>query len=116
LPSPARPSGSPAETAGTFRPIFREIQTGEERMEAVLERIECVASGTIVFHIRTASGAGRMPALRMADVEFITYRDDLSGNVSCGPLKPPLAVYLTSRSDAGKPDTQIAVAIEFLPK
>ena len=33
----------------------------------------------------------------MAQVEFITYRDDVSGNISCGTLKEPMPVYVTWR-------------------
>jgi hypothetical protein len=44
------------------------------------------------------------------------YRNDLSGSVSCGPLKTPLSVYLTWRAGSGPPDSKVAIAIEFLPK
>jgi thioredoxin-like negative regulator of GroEL len=108
-PSTTRPSG--------FRPIFRELQAGEHRLEGMLERIECtVAGSTAVFHIRTPEGGARATARRMADVDFITYRNDLTGSVGCGPVKPPLPVYLTWRLDGTTPEVKLAVAIEFLPK
>jgi hypothetical protein len=48
-------------------------------------------------------------------VDFITYRDDLSGSISCGPFKEPARVYMTRRQGAG-PNARIVIAIEFLPK
>jgi hypothetical protein len=119
--APAAPAAAaPAESSRTpdsgFQPIFRELQTGEQRMEGLLDRIECRAGGTAVFFLRTADGPARAAAESMAAVDFISYRDDLSGSISCGPMKSPLSVYLTWRAGTGKPDPKVAVAIEFLPK
>ncbi|MGH9307728.1 MAG: hypothetical protein ACRD1U_00035 [Vicinamibacterales bacterium] len=44
-------------------------------------------------------------------VDFISYRNDLTGTIACGPLKDPARVYLTWKSGGGG---QVAVAIEFL--
>jgi hypothetical protein len=51
----------------------------------------------------------------MQEVDFITYRDDFKGTISCGPIKEPMRVYVTWRPGTG-PDTKRAVAIEVLPK
>jgi hypothetical protein len=48
----------------------------------------------------------------MGDVEFLSYRDDLTGGVSCGP-REPLPVYVTVREATPKP---VVVAVEFLRK
>jgi tetratricopeptide (TPR) repeat protein len=98
-----------------FNPVFRDVRVGEQRAEGVLERIEC-AKGTAVFHVRTSDGSVRASASRMADVDFISYRDDLSGTIGCGPVKDPMRVYLTWRTDVAKPEVKLAVALEFLPK
>ena len=97
-------------------PVFRLLQAGEQRIEGVLERIECRAGGVAVFHLRTSAGPASATAAGLAGVDFITYRDDLSGSVGCGPLKTPMSVYLTWRAGSGPPDARLAVAIEFLPK
>ena len=52
----------------------------------------------------------------MGHVDFITYRDDLGGAVSCGPLKQPMRVYVTSRTGSTPNQTKEVVAVEFLPK
>ena len=98
-----------------FNPVFRDVRVGEERAEGVLERIEC-AKGSAVFHVRTPDGLVRASASRMAEVDFISYRDDLSGTIGCGPVKEPMRVYLTWRTETAKPEVKLAVALEFLPK
>jgi hypothetical protein len=108
------PAGVPASFPNDFQPIYRTLQPGEQRLEGELERIECVQGGAAIFHLRTADGPARADAPQMANVEFITYRDDVSGSVKCGVLPKPLPVYVAWRPGDGQPDTKIAVAIEFV--
>jgi hypothetical protein len=94
-------------------PVYRELDPGEQRLEGTLERIECLAGGAAVFHLRTVDGPARANAPQIAKVDFTSYRDDVPDSIGCGALKPPLPVYLTWRPDARKPETKIAVAVEF---
>jgi hypothetical protein len=103
---PTRPAGPPA---------FRELQAGEQRLEAVLERIEC-DGGKAVFHVNTTTGPTTFTAARLGDVDFITYRADLTGSVECGTSKRPMPVYVTWRSGSDASRGRIVVAIEFLQK
>jgi tetratricopeptide (TPR) repeat protein len=102
--------------AGMVTPLFRRVAPGEQRMQGVLERIECTPQGAATFNVRAPGGMVLLRAPRMNDVEFITYRDDLSGRFGCGALKTPLPVYVTWRPDAKTPAVRIAIAVEFLPK
>lgn len=111
LPNTTTPSSEPPRV----QPLFRERQPGEERMEGVLERIDCGASGSATFQVRTVDGPATASASRMDAVDFITYRDDLTGRVSCGALRPALPVFLTWRRSAVEGGKAV-VAIEFLPK
>jgi hypothetical protein len=90
---------------------YRTVQTGEQRVEGVLERIDCAAK-RIVFVVRLPDRVARFQATSLDGVEFITYRTDLQGSVSCGARKPPDRVYVTWRPGDldGTP-----VAVEFLP-
>lgn len=106
----------PAAAGGTLRPIFRELKDGEQRLEGLLERIECHAGGAATFYLRTASGPDTAVARKMTGVEFITYRDDLTGTVACGTLKPPLPAMVTWQADPAARSTKRVVAIEFPPK
>jgi hypothetical protein len=105
---------APVEAAG-IEPVFRVLEEGEQRLEGTLERISCPAKAAVTFHVRTARGQERLEAPKFEAVDFITYRSDLSGSITCGPLKAPMPVYVTWRQGAG-PGARIVIAIEFLPK
>ena len=111
-PSPSDAAARPADQSGL---LYRELRVGEQRLEGTLERIECGAKGSAIFHIRTADGITKASG-RMSEVDFISYRDDLSTSIGCGPLKSPAAIYLTYLSDITKSIDKVAVAIEFRPK
>jgi hypothetical protein len=101
---------------GRFVPIFRTVQAGEQRFEGVLERIECPGGAPVRFLVREATGLTPIEVARMADVDFISYRDDLTGGVQCGPFKEPMHVYVTVREGPAPARERTVVAVEFLPK
>ena len=113
---PARyePEGNTPSIPSAPQPVFRQTATGETRIEGALERIDCPPRAPATFHVRTASGIETLQAENLEKVEFITYREDLSGSVSCGPWKQPAAVYATWRAGA-KGGVKALVAVEFLP-
>jgi hypothetical protein len=113
-PAPVRSSARTPAPLSAGQPIYRDLAAGERRVEAILESIECGTSRAL-FHVRTADGPMRFTAPRMDAVDYITYREDLKGNVGCGPLAAPARVYVTWRP-GGDPDERTAVAIEFLPR
>jgi hypothetical protein len=49
----------------------------------------------------------------MDRIDFITYRDDQTGVITCGAREPPERVYVTWRQ---KDKTRQIVAVEFLPE
>jgi tetratricopeptide (TPR) repeat protein len=99
----------------TSRPVFRQLLPGEQRLEGALERIDCSAAGA-VFHVKSAAGMTTFLAPKLDEVDFITYRSDLTGNVECGPAKQPVPVYLPWRPAADGSGARIVVAVEFPPK
>ena len=118
------PKSAPAAAAGNVpefptpsmgRPVFRDIQPGEQRAEGVLAGIEC-PDGRPVFQLKTAAGVTRFSASQLAVVDLISYRPDLTGTIDCGPFKEPMAVYITWRPAADGSGARIAIAIEFLPR
>jgi hypothetical protein len=112
--APADPPVPPAEVAGGLQLILRELQPGEQRLEGFFERIECPGGPAVRLHVRAADGAHVFHAPALAEVDFITYRGDLGGEIHCGPVKPPMRVLVTWR-DGLKPGSRTAVALEFLP-
>ena len=107
--APASPS-----TASRLRPAYRLLQTGEQRIEGTLEEIDCPAGRPAVFRVRTPADMVELEA-QMADVQFITFRDDLAGGVGCGP-RVPMRVYATWREGSSPRHEKVVVAVEFLPK
>lgn len=92
--------------------VFRELEPGEQRVEGILERIECRGTAP-ELHVRADDRTLRFKAPKLDTVEFITYRDELTGSVGCGPRTPPDRVYVTFTPVAGSDG--LVVAVEFLP-
>jgi tetratricopeptide (TPR) repeat protein len=108
----------PPRTTPTVRLDLRAVQSGESRALGQFTTIEC-AAGRIVLHVVDDGRVFRLAAKQMSDIDFITYRTDTTGSVSCGPLKPAVRALVTYRptaatSAAGSIDGD-AVAIELLP-
>jgi hypothetical protein len=110
------PLGRPPAASGLVVPIFRELQPGEQRIDATLDRIECPRDG-VVLHVRIGSRAAKYSAESIDAVEFLTYRADQTGVIQCGARTPPDKVYITWRAATGPAALDgIAVAVEFLPR
>jgi hypothetical protein len=121
-PAAAAPGGPPSSTSGASgpglvpgKPLFRQPKPGEHRLEAIFEKSECVVGKGITFYFKAADETVTATAAKFDDVEFITFRDDLKGTITCGPVKDPMPVYMTWRAGQA-PGSKIVVAIEFLPK
>ena len=110
----AAPPSSPPPPS-EFVPAFGPVAAGERRIEGRLERIECAAK-RVTFHVRTATGPAEASVPSLSDVDFITFRDDVSGTVTCGALPKPMAVYITVKEGSPAGQAATVVAIEFLPK
>jgi hypothetical protein len=93
--------------------IYRTVGTDEQRVEGVLERIACPASPPATFTVRTAEGTQEFHAQKLSEVEFIAYRDDLTGGVACGPFDKPMRVFVTWKNGP-RPGERRVVAVEFL--
>jgi tetratricopeptide (TPR) repeat protein len=124
--APAPPPGGAASAAPgageepTVRPIFRTIEAGEQRTEGILERITCAAPGAML-EVRSDGILLKFAVSRLDQVDFISYRQSLTGAIGCGVRTPPDHVYVTWRggdtvSPAAHGTTGRAVAVEFLPK
>jgi hypothetical protein len=84
-------------------------------MLGVMQAIEC-RPGLIVAILGTAAGGVGLGAKRFEDIDFITYRTDSPGTVSCGPLPSPVRVLATYRPSGSDPSVLgDLVAVELLP-
>ncbi len=110
-----RPAAAPQVVLG-----LRAVRSGEVRAEGDLAEIACRADG-MVMTVKAEDREIRVTARTFADVDFVSFRSDKPGTISCGPRKPGDRVYVTWRPPAPgeKPPAAgiagMAVAIEFLP-
>jgi Tfp pilus assembly protein PilF len=94
---------------------LRRLQDGEQQVTGLLLAIECPRAGVrlVVEH----EGKTSRVAVKAFDaVEFITYRTDQAGSISCGERPVDDDVIVTYRPGAGPETLGEAVAVEFLPK
>jgi Protein of unknown function (DUF1570) len=111
------PRGSQTERTASGAPamakaLFRSIEAGEQRTEGRLERIDCSSSGISLHIISDDKTVQRFDATSLDRIDFITYREDLVGAITCGRRTPAERVYLTWRQ---LDKTRQIVAVEFLP-
>ena len=96
------------------RTVYRTVEPGEERVEGLLERINCTTAG-IDLQINVAGTTEHFVAPSMNSVLFISHRSDLRGAIPCAPRTPPDRVYLTWRQIDPAPNPRTVIAVEFLP-
>ena len=119
--TPSAPGGGTAssvvEPAGQQRivPALRPMQPGENRVFGKLTAIQCAATGVVVV-VRTPDGATlRAHATKFSQIDLITYRNDLRGDVQCGARAAADPVLVTFTPDADSTNSGTAVAVEFVP-
>ena len=105
---------SAADTSGGIV-IFRTLGPGEQRAAGWLASVDCTVDG-VVFAGRTKSGAFRLRARRLEDVQLLTYSTRRRG-LACGERLGTAVVVVTyTGGRVGSTGlTGRAVAIEFPP-
>lgn len=92
---------------------LRPVQDGEKQLDGVLVAIECDTQ--IRIRLDHGGSTSRLRIKSFEAVEFISYRTDLAGSVSCGDRPAGDRVLVTYRPGASGPEPGEVVAIEFLP-
>jgi hypothetical protein len=93
------------------RTIFRKVKSGEQRVQALLRRIECPRGRPVSFLLQLPDKTpAKYSAPSLGSVEYIAHTPTFRGPVSCGGRTPPDHVYLTWATA-----TKRVVALEFLP-
>jgi len=108
----------PPPTPPRYQFGLRVVQPGESRVLGQLTTIECTRD-RIVLHLVDNGRVFRLAARQLSDIDFVTYRNDTPGSVSCGPVQPAvraLVTYRPSPADAGPGAADgDAVAVELVP-
>lgn len=94
------------------KPVYREPQKGEERVEGLLQRVECPTGKPVSFVIKVKDRAEKYEAARLGDVEYIAHTPDFKGPMSCGGRGAGDPVILTWKKSGA---ARRVVAIEFIP-
>lgn len=111
-PVPQNPIRVVPDSAETVKPVYRKLKPGEQSVRALLQRIECPTGRPVTFILKGEGRVLKYQAPQLTAVEYIAYRPDFSGRVSCGGRTPAEPVILTWKT-VGTNDT--VVAVEFLP-
>jgi hypothetical protein len=101
------------EATGRQEPLYRRLQAGEQRDEGLLRRIVCPGRGPISLVVKQKDKVVTYTAPTLTAIDFIVYRKDFRGPVTCEGFGAGMPVYVTWKPE-GK--SQRAVAIEFLAK
>jgi hypothetical protein len=95
------------------KPVYRELNVGEQRVDGLLQRVECPTGRPVTFVMKVEGKPEKFEAPRLGDVEYLAHTPDFKGPMSCGGRGPGDPVLLTWKK-AGA--TRRVVAIEFLPR
>lgn len=95
-------------------PAFRAVQPGEQQVFGLLQAIEC-PRGLIRLVVEAEGALTRVHSTAFDRIDFISYRNDLTGSISCGARTAEHAVLVTYRPGAHDGSVGEVVAVEFVP-
>ncbi len=99
--------------ASQDKPVYREPKPGEERVEGLLQRVECPAGRPVTFVMKLEDRVAKYEAPKLDAVEYIAHTPDFKGPMTCGGRGKGDPVVLTWKM-VGK--SARAVAVEFTPR
>jgi hypothetical protein len=102
------PQAAPVE-----EPVYRELKPEEERVEGLLQRVECPSGRPVTFVVKLKDRVAKYLAPRLDAVEYIAYTADFQGPMSCGGRGKGDPVLLTWKTVG---TSQRVVALEFVAR
>jgi hypothetical protein len=111
--APQTPLRVTPEASPVTKTVYREVKPGEERVEGLLQRVDCPAGRPVTFIMKVNGSVARYQAPRLDAVDYIAHTPSFRGPMSCGGRMPGDPVYLTWKTVGGAPRV---IAVEFLPK
>jgi hypothetical protein len=100
-------------SAQVTKTVYREVKPGEERVQGLLQRVECPPGRPVTFVVKLKDRVAKYQAPRLDAVEYIAHTSSFRGPMSCGGRMPGDPVFLTWKTAGGAPRV---IAVEFLPK
>jgi hypothetical protein len=108
--APLRVAPDPSPVTKT---VYRELKPGEERVEGLLQRVDCPPGRPVTFIMKVKDRVAKYQAPRLDAVEYIAHTPSFRGPMSCGGRMPGDPVYLTWKTVGG---AARVIAVEFLPR
>ena len=102
-------------TANFERLLLRNVLDGETRIFGDMTAIECSADGASVV---VGTGTGTTVRVRggtLDNMDFVSYRSDIAGGISCGPQSQALPVLVTYRPEPANGTVGEVVIVEVVP-
>ena len=99
--------------APVVKPVYRDMKPGEERVEGLLQRVDCPPGRPVTFIMKLKDRVAKYQAPRLDAVDYIAHTPDFRGPMSCGGRMAGDPVFLTWKTVRNAPQV---VAVEFLPK
>jgi tetratricopeptide (TPR) repeat protein len=106
----ARTISNPTPSPSNRRLLLRKTRDGEERTFGTLQAIECRRDGVVIV-VHTTDGITRASAPSLSAIDFVTFRSQTAGSVTCGAQDVVPALVTSRRNGTGV----TAVALELLP-
>lgn len=116
MPSPSPSQGPRRVVPGApsaAKPVYREAKPGEERVEGLLQRVDCPRGRAVTFIVKLEDRVAKYQAPRLDAVEYIAHTPDFKGPMTCGGRMPGDPVLLTWKTVGTAPRV---VAVEFLSR
>jgi hypothetical protein len=113
FPSSQAPRRIAPDRPGITKPVYREVQPGEQRVEGLLLRVDCPRVRPIIFAVKVKDRVAMYRAPRLGAVDYIAHTPDFKGGMTCGGRMPGDPVFLTWKPVG---TIQRVVAVEFLPR
>jgi len=104
-----------ADGPRVIRLDLRPVKAGEAQLKGELLAIEC-PRGTIRLVVEHDGQTSRVHAKAFDGIEFITYRQEQGGAISCGERPADDRVLVTYRPGPKGASLGEVVAVEFMPK
>jgi tetratricopeptide (TPR) repeat protein len=100
------------------RPILKRRTDGEQ-IRGVLVKIECTGGASATLYVQAGARLYKLHSDALDHIEFVSYVPDMSGQISCGPLKQETYVNVTFHPAPQQPRAKFdgeVVAVEFISK
>jgi hypothetical protein len=111
--TPPAPLRVNPEAPPVTKTVYRELKPGEERVDGLLQRVDCPPGRPVTFIMKVKDGVAKYQAPRLDAVDYIAHTPSFRGPMTCGGRMPGDPVYLTWKTVGGAPRV---IAVEFLPK